>query len=202
MKVTVDTRHDSLEEALATIHAAFGSITRQPAPVPVAKESATPLAATRPVAKRSGSRKPAAARPGSNRPRAMKATTKIVAADPPAPLVDVSAAPANRTHVAAPSAETSPRTVPTKNAAKGASKAVTVKRASGSKSSATTAPAKKVSARHGRRSMSSMNPSSNIAPPGQADAIRAWAKTQGMDVKQAGRLPAVVIQAYQEWPDH
>jgi len=47
-----------------------------------------------------------------------------------------------------------------------------------------------------------MTPTSNIAPPGQADAIRAWAKTRGMKVKQAGRLPAVVIQAYQEWPDH
>jgi hypothetical protein len=47
-----------------------------------------------------------------------------------------------------------------------------------------------------------MNPTSNIAPPGQADAIRAWAKTQGMEVKQAGRLPAAVIQAYQERPDH
>ena len=47
-----------------------------------------------------------------------------------------------------------------------------------------------------------MNPTSNIAPPGQADAIRAWAKARGMEVKQAGRLPAVVIEAYQESPDH
>jgi hypothetical protein len=43
-----------------------------------------------------------------------------------------------------------------------------------------------------------MSPSSNIAPAGQADSIRAWAKAKGMEVKQAGRLPAAVIQAYQE----
>jgi hypothetical protein len=43
-----------------------------------------------------------------------------------------------------------------------------------------------------------MNPTSNIAPRGQADAIRAWANAQGMQVKQAGRLPAAVIQAYRE----
>jgi hypothetical protein len=47
-----------------------------------------------------------------------------------------------------------------------------------------------------------MKPTSNIAPPGQADTIRAWAQEQGMEVKQAGRLPAAVIKAYQEWPDH
>jgi hypothetical protein len=47
-----------------------------------------------------------------------------------------------------------------------------------------------------------MNPTTNIAPPGQADAIRAWAKTQGMAVKQAGRLSAAVIQAYEVRPDH
>ena len=34
MKVTVDTRHDSLEEALATVHAAFGSSTTEPAAAP------------------------------------------------------------------------------------------------------------------------------------------------------------------------
>ena len=47
-----------------------------------------------------------------------------------------------------------------------------------------------------------MTPTSNSAPPGQADAIRAWAKARGMTVKQAGRLPAAVIQAYQDRPDH
>lgn len=35
---------------------------------------------------------------------------------------------------------------------------------------------------------------------GVADTIRTWAKQRGMDVKEAGRLPAAVIQAYQERP--
>jgi hypothetical protein len=43
-----------------------------------------------------------------------------------------------------------------------------------------------------------MSPAPNIAPPGQADAVRAWAKEQGMEVKNAGRLPAAVIQAFQD----
>ena len=131
MKVTVDTRHDSLEEALATVQAAFGSSTMRPASAALATEPATPPAAMRQVAKRAGSRKGTAAKPGTKR-----------------------------------------------------------------------ASAKKASARHKAKSTSSINATSNIAPPGQADAIRAWAKTQGMQVKQAGRLPAAVIQAYQERPDH
>ena len=52
MKVTVDTRHDSLEEVLATVHAAFGSSTTQPTAIAVATEPATPPAAIRHVAKR------------------------------------------------------------------------------------------------------------------------------------------------------
>ena len=88
--------------------------------------------------------------------------------------------------------------LPEKKAAKSTSKAAAV----GQAHSLKRAPAKKASARSGKKSTSSMNPTSNIAPPGQADAIRAWAKTQGMEVKQAGRLPAAVIQAYQESPHH
>ena len=78
MKVTVDTRHDSLEEALATVHAAFGSSTAQPAPAAVATEPATRPPAMRHVAKRAGSRKGAAARPGTKRSPAKKAATKAI----------------------------------------------------------------------------------------------------------------------------
>ena len=64
MKVTVDTRHDSLEEALATVHAAFGSSTTQPTPagvVGVATRPVTAPAATPQATKRAGSRTRAAA---------------------------------------------------------------------------------------------------------------------------------------------
>ena len=68
MKVTIDTRHDSLEEALATVQAAFGSSPIQPAPVAVATEPATVPAATPQVTKRARTRKGAAARPGTKTP--------------------------------------------------------------------------------------------------------------------------------------
>jgi hypothetical protein len=36
----------------------------------------------------------------------------------------------------------------------------------------------------------------NVAPPGQSDTIRAWARSQGMQVADAGRMSAAVIAAY------
>ena len=42
----------------------------------------------------------------------------------------------------------------------------------------------------------------DLLASGQAEAIRAWAKAQGMDVKRAGRLPAAVIRTYQEQAHH
>src|SRR5687767_10340051 len=125
MKVTVDTRHDSLEEALATVRAAFGA-------------SETSLSAGKHTAKRTRPMGSAAATPMATRP---------------------------------------------------APKESTARRAT---------PSRKASRRNQRKSTARMNPASNIAPRGQADAIRAWAKAQGMQVKQAGRLPAAVIQAYRE----
>ena len=121
MKVTVDTRHDSLEEALATVRAAFGSNGTSPnGNAHTAERAQSVSAAATPVAKR---------------------------------------APARR--------------------------ATTTTKASG---------------RNARKPTAPISPTSNIAPRGQADTIRAWAKTQGMQVKQAGRLPAAVIQAYRESP--
>ena len=37
----------------------------------------------------------------------------------------------------------------------------------------------------------------NVAPPGQSDKIRAWARSQGMQVADAGRMSAAVIAAYE-----
>ena len=120
MKVTIDTRHDSLDEALATVRAAFGP-------------SGTSPSGGEHTAKRAQPAGSAAARPLAKRLPARRATTT-----------------------------------------------------------------KKASGRNERKRTAPTNRSSNIAPRGQADAIRAWAKSQGMQVKQAGRLPAAVIQAYQE----
>ncbi len=48
-----------------------------------------------------------------------------------------------------------------------------------------------------RRNTAAMNPTSNIAPEGESDKIRAWARAQGLEVKDSGRMPAAVIRAYQ-----
>jgi hypothetical protein len=48
-----------------------------------------------------------------------------------------------------------------------------------------------------RRNTAAMNPTSNIAPRGESDKIRAWARDQGLEVKDSGRMPAAVIRAYE-----
>jgi hypothetical protein len=136
MKVTVDTRHDSLEEALATVRAAFGS---------------------------NGNRRDATRTTAGGNARVTKGT-------------------GSGQRAAGPGARRSPAKRAMKNASE--------------------PPATTTSGRNGRKRVGPTNPTSNVAPPGQADAIRAWAKAQGMEVKHAGRLPAVVIQAYQERPHH
>ena len=73
MKVTVDTRHDSLEEALATVHAAFGSSTTQPTPGAVATKPATAPAATR-----SGNQASRIAQEGGRKPRNQEVSRKEV----------------------------------------------------------------------------------------------------------------------------
>ncbi len=131
MKVTVDTRHDSLEGALAAVRAAFGST-------------------------------------GNSQSDGRRDSSRTVAdgaADAAKPARTASVATAR------PAAKSAP-----------------------AKSTA----AARASKRNRRKSTDSRRPTSNIAPPGQADAIRAWAKAQGMEVKQAGRLPGAVIRAYQE----
>ena len=36
----------------------------------------------------------------------------------------------------------------------------------------------------------------NTAPPGRSEAIRSWARAQGMQVSARGRMPAKVIAAF------
>jgi len=115
MQVTIDTRHDTLEEALAVITLAFAH----------AGETAS-AGSARPG--RTGTKKTAAKRAPS--PRSAKETAAAV----------------------------------------------------------TRAPAGKRASRIDR--------GPNIAPPGQADVVRAWARAQGMHVKPAGRLSAAVVSAY------
>ncbi len=39
-------------------------------------------------------------------------------------------------------------------------------------------------------------PAANTAPPGRSEAIRSWARAQGMQVSARGRMPAKVIAAF------
>ena len=118
MQVTIDTRHDTLEEALAVIRLAFA-------------HASEPAAASSGGPGRTGTKKTAA-----KNGRLSKSAKESVA---PA----VRKAPAGR---------------------------------------------RTATSRGDRRS--------NIAPPGQADVVRAWARAQGMEVKPAGRLSAAVVSAY------
>ena len=118
MQVTIDTRHDTLEEALAVIRLAFA-------------HASEPASASSGGPGRTGTKKTAA-----KNGRLSKSAKESVA---PA----VRKAPAGR---------------------------------------------RTATSRGDRRS--------NIAPPGQADVVRAWARAQGMEVKPAGRLSATVVSAY------
>ena len=129
MKVTVDTRHDSLDEALATVRAAFG--------------------ASGDFVTDDGD--------GPNKtPDVAGVDVSITGASP--------AGPASAT----PAATRTPAPRSTR--------------------------AGRPSGRNRGEPAGSMKATSTIAPQG----IRSWAKSQGMEVKRAGRLPAAVIQAYRE----
>jgi hypothetical protein len=118
MQVTIDTRHDTLEDALAVIQLAFSR-----AGEPASTGSARP--------RRTGPKKTAAKKSQLSKP------------------TNGTVAPA-------------------------------VSKARAGKTAATS--------RGDRRP--------NVAPPGQADVVRAWARAEGMHVKPAGRLSAAVVSAY------
>lgn len=147
MKVTIDTRHDTLEEALGVVTLAFGS-----------NGKAATSKTRRQVERATSGRKQ----------RGQESASRTV--PEPAP-----------TKAAASKAQLRTRTV-TKNAtANGLSPKA--KRAGAKKTSVTTA------------GTPPPRPA-NVAPPGQSDSIRAWARSRGMQVADAGRMSAAVIAAY------
>jgi hypothetical protein len=134
MKLTVDTRYDTLESALATVREAFGA----------GQEQAR-----------------------GTQPKAIPARTAIKQAG------------SSRGAKKVPVKSSAPRSAATR------------------KSRATKASPKEVGARGtAKKSAAQSATPVNVAPPGEADAIRAWARSQGMAVKSAGRLPTSVITAY------
>lgn len=169
MRITIDTREDSYEDALGVLRRAYGRHrlarkTEEPPAVPegvdlsngggVAKEPDTRSASgagrkDAGVGKRptKGTRKPAAKRTSA---------TKAAAVASPAP-------------------KSTGKRAPVKKGARGA-------------------PAHGRPAR--KRAPAAV--AANTAPRGQSEAIRAWAQEQGMQVRARGRMPAKVIAAYLE----
>ena len=170
MRITIDTREDSYEDALGVLRRAYGRHrlarkAEESSVVPEAVDSSSGEGA----AEESGGRSASGAGQGDagSRRRSGKATKKSAARRTPA----------------------------TKAAAQSPVSKSTVKRASGKKATRR-APADGPPGAPRKRSASGV--ASNTAPRGQSEAVRAWAQEQGMEVSTRGRMPAKVISAYLE----
>ena len=170
MRITIDTREDSYEDALGVLRRAYGRhrVARK-AEESSAVPEAVDVSSGGAVAEESESRSASLAGrgdTGSRKPPA-KATKKPAAKRPPA----------------------------TRAAAGSPVSKSTVKRASGKKATRR-APADGGPGAPRKRSASGV--AVNTAPRGQSEAVRAWAQEQGMQVRTRGRMPAKVISAYLE----
>jgi len=210
MKVAIDTRYDTLEEALAVVALAFRAsaqgATRKPKrsakqaasgrktgrrraalAEPKAADTATSAAGAGPsettgLRPRAGTRKtlgqkaPVAKTATTNAPPKKSTTRKAVTTGP---VTSGAVAEPGTAENAAGSKASTTRTVPESASANG----------SGGRT-------KRVSAKKTEAARARPPKPSNVAPPGQSDTIRAWARSQGMQVADAGRMSAAVIAAY------
>ena len=170
MRISIDTREDSYEDALGVLRRAYGrhrlARTTEESP---AIPDAVDVSSAGAVAEESENRSASGAGRGdawSRKPSAQG--TKRTAAK---------RSPARKAAAGAPVSKS------------------TVKRASGKKA-ARRAPANGRPRAPRKRSASGV--AANTAPPGQSEAVRAWAQEQGMHVRTRGRMPANVISAYLE----
>jgi hypothetical protein len=208
MKVAIDTRYDTLEEALAVVALAFGTSTKGATrkPKPAAKKAtsgrrpggqraalaetkaadtatatASPSETTDPTrragARKSPARKAPVAKTATPKAPPKKSTTRKPVVTGPATSRAV-AEPGTATQAAVSKAPAT-RTVTKSASANG----------SGVKP-------KRVAAKKASRAQAQPPKPANVAPPGQSDTIRAWARSQGMQVADAGRMSAAVIAAY------
>jgi len=199
MQITIDTRHDTLEEALAVIQLAFAHRkdlraekgTVEPAgPVPVrgrkAGRSSGERDSRRTASAINDAVAAAATDDGAARQDAAGMGVSAVALQGPVP----------------PRARASARKAPTKTAeSKGATQKAPTKNAPPKKAAVTKAAVSRSTTKRApssRPAASRNTVGSNTAPRGQADLVRAWARDQGMPVKAAGRMPAAVITAYNQ----
>ena len=166
MRITFDTREDSYEDALGVLRRAYGRHV-----LPRKKEESSGPSehvesAPRGAARKSTSRSAA----GRGSKEAGHRTRSANGSGKPGP----DRASATRAVVVEP-----PATMPT------------AKRARGKKAVARTAPNTQ-----GRLGAPQQRVAANTAPPGRSEAIRSWARAQGMQVSSRGRMPAKVIAAF------
>ena len=85
-------------------------------------------------------------------------------------------------------------------ATKKAAKKAATKKAATKKTATRKVSSVPVAERPGRapREVGATGTVTNVAPPGQSEAVRAWAREQGMQVSDRGRMPALVIAAYEK----
>jgi Lsr2 len=170
MRITIDTREDTYEDALGVLRRAYGRhrLLRKPEESPAVPE-AVDLGSAAALAEESDNRPASGAvrRDAGSRKRPAKGSRKSETKRSPA-ITAVAESPAAK---------------------------ATVKRASGKK----TVRRASTPGRPGApRKRTASGGAVNVAPRGQSEAVRAWAQEQGMQVHTRGRMPAKVISAYLE----
>lgn len=171
MRITIDTREDSYQDALGVLRRAYGrhGLARKKDESPAPREVVD--VGNGGVAKASGGRSASGAGrndAGVRKPSA-KGTRKSAAKRTPATRAAA---------VESPVSESMGR------------------RASGKQSVPSASSAQRRPGAARKRAASGV--AANTAPRGQSEAVRAWAQEQGMQVRAKGRMPAKVIAAYLE----
>jgi hypothetical protein len=208
MKVAIDTRYDTLEEALAVVALAFGTAakgaTRKPKPAPKKatsgrKPGGQGAALPEPIAADTATEAPSLRQTTGSRPRAgtrrtaPRQATVAKTATTKAPPKKSTTRKTAATGQAASGTPAKPGTATKPPASKAPATGTISKSASTSGSGVRT---KRIAAKDANPAQAQPPKPVNIAPPGQSDTIRAWARAQGMQVADAGRMSAAVIAAY------
>ena len=170
MRITIDTREDSYEDALGVLRRAYGRhrLARKTGESPVGE--AVDMSNGGSVSEESGKRSAAGAgRKGAG--------------------VGKSSAKGTRGSPAGTSA--------TRAAAVGAPVSKSTSRKTADKRAAPSAPSAQ-RRRGASRKRATSDVAANTAPRGQSQTVRAWAQEQGLQVRAKGRMPATVIAAYRE----
>ncbi len=188
MRVSFDTQQDTYEDALAVLRRAYGRrgpVSKQVDATPEghagADEVAESASGSAAVVKKASASKSTTSRvPATKKTATKKTATKKTATKKTA------------------TKKAATKKTTTKKAAtkKAATKKAATKKAATRKASSV--PVGRRPGRVTRREVAATGAVTNVAPPGQSEAVRAWAREQGMQMSDRGRMPASVIAAYEK----